>query len=172
MAALGAKITALINTAKAQARPLFDEFMYYAKVELTPPTPADFQKFRKSAEEAAKSAKNVGKDFKSSGFKRLGQVTVAEAWLNTLVTIEVITWFFMGEQFTDHKFKTFRPFIKLAAPLRIPSLDMQICCWVSGIDLGYGSAAQEASKRQGVNPPALCGQPSGINQLDTRQAIA
>jgi len=39
---------------------------------------------------------NFIKDFKSSG-KRLGQVTVAEAWLNTLVTIEVITWFFVGE---------------------------------------------------------------------------
>lgn len=85
-----------LSAAKAQARPLFDEFMYYAKVELAPPTPADFKNFRKSAEQAAKSAKSTGKNFKSSG-KRLGQVTVAEAWLNTLVTIEVITWFFVGE---------------------------------------------------------------------------
>jgi len=27
----------------------------------------------------------------------LSQVTVAEAWLNVLVTVEVITWFYMGE---------------------------------------------------------------------------
>ncbi|XP_034099330.1 ATP synthase subunit g, mitochondrial [Drosophila albomicans] len=93
MASLGTKITTFINAAKAQARPLFDEFMYYAKVELTPPTPADFKHFR---EQAAKSAKSMKKDLKSSG-NRLRSTTVAEAWLNTLVTIEVITWFFMGE---------------------------------------------------------------------------
>ncbi|KAH8377343.1 hypothetical protein KR093_004979, partial [Drosophila rubida] len=79
----------LLTAAKAQARPLFDEFMCYAKVELAPPTPADFQHFREQA-------KCMKSGMKSTG-KRLCSTTVSEAWLNTLVTIEVITWFFMGE---------------------------------------------------------------------------
>ncbi|EDW65052.1 ATP synthase subunit g, mitochondrial [Drosophila virilis] len=93
MANLVAKATVLFNKLKAQARPQFDEFMRYAKVELVPPTPADFAHIRKTAQATAKSAK---KDMKGAG-SRLGKVTIAEAWLNTLVTIEVITWFFMGE---------------------------------------------------------------------------
>ncbi|EDW03480.1 ATP synthase subunit g, mitochondrial [Drosophila grimshawi] len=89
MSNLMGKATALLNKFKAQARPQFDEFMRYAKVELTPPTPADFQHLRKTAKKAKKDVKGTR--------SRLGRVTVAEAWLNTLVTIEVITWFFMGE---------------------------------------------------------------------------
>lgn len=68
---------------------MFDEFMSYAKVELTPPTPADFKALRKTAENAKKVAKESSKG--------ISKKTVSEVWLNTLVTIEVITWFFMGE---------------------------------------------------------------------------
>ncbi|EDW77718.1 uncharacterized protein Dwil_GK24404 [Drosophila willistoni] len=93
MAQLSTKVTALANKLVAQARPHLDEFWKYAKVELAPPLPADLKMLQKSAEETAKKAK---KDMKSSR-KRFSQITVREAWLNTLVTIEVITWFFMGE---------------------------------------------------------------------------
>jgi len=74
------------------ARPQLEEFWKYAKVELSPPLPADFQKLKKTAESAKKVSK---KDMmKKSGFS---QITVSEAWLNVLVTVEVITWFYMGE---------------------------------------------------------------------------
>lgn len=78
------------------ARPQLEEFWRYAKVELSPPLPADFQKLKKTAESTAKGAKS--KDVKAQlGKFRIGQVTVREAWLNILVTVEVITWFYMGE---------------------------------------------------------------------------
>ncbi|ALC40107.1 CG7211 [Drosophila busckii] len=89
MTNLAAKATALINKIKAQARPQLDEFWKYAKVELSPPLPADFGNIRKTAEEVSKQAKAKAKGS--------GGITVRDAWLNMLVTIEVITWFFMGE---------------------------------------------------------------------------
>ncbi|KAM8717618.1 hypothetical protein ACLKA7_004334 [Drosophila subpalustris] len=51
--------------------PQLDVFLKYAKVELTPPTPGDIPAIRQSI--------------------------VKEAWLNTLVTAEVIFWFYIGE---------------------------------------------------------------------------
>ncbi|KAH8333643.1 hypothetical protein KR059_001621, partial [Drosophila kikkawai] len=75
------------------ARPQLNEFWRYAKVELSPPLPADFQKLKKTAGETA-SAKDVKARL---GKFSIGQVTVSEAWLNILVTVEVITWFYMGE---------------------------------------------------------------------------
>ncbi|XP_022230631.1 ATP synthase subunit g, mitochondrial [Drosophila obscura] len=84
-----AKATALANTVAALARPQLKEFWKYAKVELSPPLPGDFKKVQKST-------KNLKTDVKGLG-GRLGQVTVREAWLNILVTVEVISWFYMGE---------------------------------------------------------------------------
>ncbi|KAH8271082.1 hypothetical protein KR018_007374, partial [Drosophila ironensis] len=80
------------------ARPKFDEFLRYAKVELTPPLPADFQKLKKTAELTAKSSKKGG-DCNEGGGKKsgLGEMKVADAWLNFLVGVEVVSWFFMGE---------------------------------------------------------------------------
>ncbi|KAH8258539.1 hypothetical protein KR038_004487, partial [Drosophila bunnanda] len=75
------------------ARPQLAEFWRYAKVELSPPLPADFQKLKKTAESTG-STKDVKEQL---GKFRLSQVTVSEAWLNILVTVEVITWFYMGE---------------------------------------------------------------------------
>ncbi|KAH8352394.1 hypothetical protein KR084_003851, partial [Drosophila pseudotakahashii] len=77
------------------ARPQLEEFWKYAKVELSPPLPADFQKLKKTAE----TAKNVSKKDMKGQLKKSGlsQITVNEAWLNILVTVEVITWFYMGE---------------------------------------------------------------------------
>lgn len=71
----------------AQARPQFDVFMKYAKVELTPPTPGDLPAIRKDIEGLINAAK--------TGAYR--QVPVRQAWLNTLVTMEVVFWFYIGE---------------------------------------------------------------------------
>lgn len=79
-----------LTAAVTEGRPLLEKFLFYAKVELTPPTPADFIHIRKTAAEAAKQ----GKDMKKTG---LTKITMSELWLNTLVTLEVVSWFFMGE---------------------------------------------------------------------------
>ncbi|KAH8413293.1 hypothetical protein KR009_009765, partial [Drosophila setifemur] len=76
------------------ARPQLEEFLRYAKVELTPPLPADFQALKKTAEKTAKDAKDAKGQM---GKFKIGEVTVRDAWLNILVTVEVITWFYMGE---------------------------------------------------------------------------
>ncbi|KAI8042933.1 ATP synthase subunit g, mitochondrial [Drosophila gunungcola] len=95
MSQLVVKAKALANKVVVAARPQLEEFWKYAKVELSPPMPADFQKLKKTAETAKNaSKKDVKGQLKKSG---IGQVTVSEAWLNVLVTVEVITWFYMGE---------------------------------------------------------------------------
>ncbi|XP_017015601.2 ATP synthase subunit g, mitochondrial [Drosophila takahashii] len=95
MSQLVAKAQALANKIVVAARPQLEEFWKYAKVELSPPLPADFQKLKKTAE----TAKNVSKKDMKGQLKKSGlsQTTVKEAWLNILVTVEVITWFYMGE---------------------------------------------------------------------------
>ncbi|XP_034669890.1 ATP synthase subunit g, mitochondrial [Drosophila subobscura] len=87
------KANALAKTLTALARPPLKEFWKYAKVELSPPLPGDFLKLQKSLKE---STKNLKTNVKASG-GRLGQVTVREAWLNVLVTVEIVSWFYMGE---------------------------------------------------------------------------
>ncbi|XP_068151656.1 ATP synthase subunit g, mitochondrial [Drosophila tropicalis] len=82
-----AKSSGLVNRLLAQARPQLEVFLKYAKVELTPPTPADIPAIRQGLGNIIKSAK-------SGGYKNL---SVKEAWLNTLVTAEVICWFYIGE---------------------------------------------------------------------------
>ncbi|KAL7738917.1 hypothetical protein ACLKA6_016920 [Drosophila palustris] len=71
MASVATKGSGLLNRLLVQARPQLDVFLKYAKVELTPPTPGDIPAIRQSI--------------------------VKEAWLNTLVTAEVIFWFYIGE---------------------------------------------------------------------------
>ncbi|XP_017060380.1 ATP synthase subunit g, mitochondrial [Drosophila ficusphila] len=90
MSQLITKAKVLVDKAIVAARPQLNEFWKYAKVELSPPLPADFQKLKQTAE----TAKNMQGQLKKSG---LSQVTVSEVWLNFLVTVEVITWFYMGE---------------------------------------------------------------------------
>ncbi|KAH8298279.1 hypothetical protein KR018_012479, partial [Drosophila ironensis] len=70
-----------------QARPQLDVFLRYAKVELTPPTPADIPAIRQGLG-------NIIKGARTGAYKNL---SVREAWLNTLVTAEVIFWFYIGE---------------------------------------------------------------------------
>lgn len=61
------------------------KIIMYAKTELTPPTPA----------EIPRAIRDGIRLFRNPGNWR--NVTVREAWLNTLVTIEVVCWFFVGE---------------------------------------------------------------------------
>ena len=59
----------------------------YALVELVPPSPKDIPAIRSGIQKLMHSAK-------SGSYK---QLTVREAWLNTLVAVEVYCWFFIGE---------------------------------------------------------------------------
>lgn len=62
-------------------------FLKYAKVELVPPSPADIPQIRAG----------IGKIISGARTGAWKQTPVREAWLNTLVTVEVICWFFVGE---------------------------------------------------------------------------
>lgn len=70
-----------------QSQPKFQTFLKYAKVELTPPTPGDIPAIREG----------LGRLINGARTGKWKQTTVREAWLNTLVTIEVLCWFYVGE---------------------------------------------------------------------------
>lgn len=70
-----------------EAEPKLKVFMKYAKVELTPPTPGDIPAIRQG----------IGKLLSGARSGRWREMTVREAWLNTLVTVEVFCWFYVGE---------------------------------------------------------------------------
>lgn len=70
------------------ATPKFKVFMKYAKVELAPPTtPTEIKEIGTGIAKLASAVKRG----------RWKEVTVREAWLNTLVTVEVLCWFYVGE---------------------------------------------------------------------------
>lgn len=69
------------------AQPKLNTFLKYAKVELAPPTPGDIPQIRAG----------IGKLISGAKSGRWKQLTVKEAWLNSLVTIEVLCWFYVGE---------------------------------------------------------------------------
>ncbi|CAH0561037.1 unnamed protein product [Brassicogethes aeneus] len=87
MSKLIASVPTLAGKLAAEARPRLNVFMKYAKVELTPPTPADIPQIRAGIARLMAGAKN-------GTWKNL---TVKEAWLNTLVAVEVGCWFYVGE---------------------------------------------------------------------------
>lgn len=70
-----------------QAQPKFQVFLRYAKVELTPPGPGDIGSIRQG----------IGKLISGARTGRWKELTVREAWLNSLVTAEVFFWFYVGE---------------------------------------------------------------------------
>ncbi|XP_076647045.1 ATP synthase F(0) complex subunit g, mitochondrial [Halictus rubicundus] len=71
----------------ANSKELLRKTIYYGKVELVPPKPTDIPAIKSGIQNLISAAK-AGK---------YRDVTVREAWLNTLVTIEVICWFYIGE---------------------------------------------------------------------------
>uniref|UniRef100_D3TRL3 ATP synthase subunit g n=2 Tax=Glossina TaxID=44049 RepID=D3TRL3_GLOMM len=87
MAGIANKGSSMVNSFLAQLRPQMDVFWKYAKVELTPPSPGDIGAIRDGIGKLIKGAQ-------SGSYKNL---TVREAWLNTLVTMEVCFWFYIGE---------------------------------------------------------------------------
>ncbi|KAG5675318.1 hypothetical protein PVAND_005229 [Polypedilum vanderplanki] len=87
MAGIANKGSALVSTLMTQAKPRFATFMKYAVVELTPPTPADLPAIKNGIVKLVSGAR-------TGAWKNL---TVCEAWLNTLVTMEVCFWFYVGE---------------------------------------------------------------------------
>ncbi|CAG7724937.1 unnamed protein product [Allacma fusca] len=87
MSKLVAKIPVLAQGLLNDAKPKFGVFLKYAKVELTPPTPADIPK-------AIGGIRNILNSVRTGRYK---QLTVREAWLNTLVGAEITLWFFVGE---------------------------------------------------------------------------
>merc|ERR1712189_6211 len=84
---LVAKAPGLIKSVADYSTPRLNTFLYYAKVELTPPGPADIPKITQQFNSLVASAKNG----------KWKNVTVKEAWLNTLITAEIAFWFFVGE---------------------------------------------------------------------------
>ena len=77
----------VVNRIIAEGRPKLQTFLKYAKVELTPPSPTEIPQIKNDLVKLVSAGKNG----------RWKQVTVKEAWLNTLVTIEVLCWFYVGE---------------------------------------------------------------------------
>lgn len=77
----------LFSDLLTQAKPKLNVFMKYAKVELTPPTPGDFPAIKQS----------IGKIISGARTGAWKQVPVKTAVLNTLVTAEVLFWFYVGE---------------------------------------------------------------------------
>ncbi|XP_069686732.1 ATP synthase subunit g, mitochondrial [Periplaneta americana] len=84
---LASKGPTLVKGIVDYATPRFNVFMKYARVELAPPTPADIPQIRSGIQRLL------------TGFRtgRWKETPVKEAWLNTLVTAEVVFWFFIGE---------------------------------------------------------------------------
>ena len=77
----------LILLQPSASKPKVATFVRYAKVELVPPKPTELG-------EVASGFGNVLRGFRTGAWRNL---TVKEAWLNTLVTVEVLCWFFVGE---------------------------------------------------------------------------
>uniref|UniRef100_A0A336K1C2 ATP synthase subunit g n=1 Tax=Culicoides sonorensis TaxID=179676 RepID=A0A336K1C2_CULSO len=87
MASIVTKSQGLVQSLIRQGTPKFNTFLKYAKVELTPPTPGDIPAIRDGL---ARLVSGV----RTGAWKN---VTVKEATVNTLVTMEVIFWFYIGE---------------------------------------------------------------------------
>ncbi|XP_034942674.1 ATP synthase subunit g, mitochondrial [Chelonus insularis] len=87
MSKLVPKMMGLAKGFVVYSKPHVTTALRYAKVELTPPTLGDIGAARHGLGKLIHSAK-------SGAYK---QLTVREAWINTLVGIEIWCWFFIGE---------------------------------------------------------------------------
>jgi F-type H+-transporting ATPase subunit g len=68
-------------------KPRFATFLKYGKSELTPPSPTELPAAFAAAAKLVQSGVTM----------QWRNLTVKEAWLNTLVATEVVCWFFVGE---------------------------------------------------------------------------
>ena len=75
------------NSLYLAAKPKLREFNRFAKTELYPPTPADIPAIIKGFSNLVSGTMSM----------RWTRLPVKEAWLNTLIGIEVMCWFFVGE---------------------------------------------------------------------------
>ncbi|XP_051174442.1 ATP synthase subunit g, mitochondrial-like [Leptopilina boulardi] len=87
MSKLAVKTSPLITSLLTAAKPKINTAVRYAKVELVPPKLSEIPQI-------AASVKKIIHSAKTGAYREL---TIKEAWLNTLVCIEVYCWFFIGE---------------------------------------------------------------------------
>ncbi|KAG9511259.1 ATP synthase subunit g, mitochondrial, partial [Fragariocoptes setiger] len=87
MASMANKLAGAVQALRPVVAKAADRFIYYGKVELVPPTPAELP-------EAFRGLKKLITDAKSGAWRN---TTMREAWRNTLITTEVVCWFFVGE---------------------------------------------------------------------------
>merc|ERR1712062_71121 len=76
-----------VNMASVYARPRLATALKYGKAELMPPSPTEIPAAIGGAANLVKSAMTF----------KWANLTMREAWLNTLVAVEVGCWFFIGE---------------------------------------------------------------------------
>jgi len=84
---LTVKVPQLAKCAVDVSKPRLNTFWRYAKVELRPPTLAELPQVQKTFSDLIVAGKT----------QKWKNLTVKEAWLNTLVAVEVACWFFVGE---------------------------------------------------------------------------
>ncbi|XP_017773002.1 PREDICTED: ATP synthase subunit g, mitochondrial [Nicrophorus vespilloides] len=84
---MAAKVSGLVKQLLSEGRPKVQTFLKYAKVELTPPSPGDIPQIRAGIA-------NIMRGAKTGKWK---EMPIREAWLNTLITVEVLCWFYVGE---------------------------------------------------------------------------
>ncbi|KAK9298161.1 hypothetical protein QLX08_008394 [Tetragonisca angustula] len=79
--------TEIVSVLASKAKVAIKNTVYYGKVELVPPKVSDIPAIKDGFSNLISAAKN----------RRILDLSVREVWLNTLVGIEVICWFFVGE---------------------------------------------------------------------------
>ncbi|XP_060821680.1 ATP synthase subunit g, mitochondrial-like [Bombus pascuorum] len=87
MSKLIGELVTISKVLSTKAKPAVRNLVYYGKVELVPPKISDIPAIKNGISNIFSAAKN----------KRYLDLTVREAWLNTLVGIEILCWFFVGE---------------------------------------------------------------------------
>ncbi|XP_003395896.1 ATP synthase subunit g, mitochondrial-like [Bombus affinis] len=87
MSKLIGEVVGISKVLATKTKPAIRNLVYYGKVELVPPKISDIPAIKNGISNIISAAKN----------KRYLDLTVREAWLNTLVGIEILCWFFVGE---------------------------------------------------------------------------